>query len=290
MAHLLKSDISNAEFIKNRLLRIYSVLIPCLVLTFIMDSMGSNLTPVLYTDEAYNSGGFLKQLIVTMLLLNQIWFSHLRFGSNGPIWSLSYEVWYYLFAFLLFRLRHLKFPFLLVLLVFIGFKLWLLLPTFLLGIGFYLYKDRLPKFPLWLLAAVPLLILVQWVFGGQFIADKMQNLDWYRLEKLFFSYHFILDNLFCIFLFVFSGVVYQNQRLLTKVPSWFQQVIYWCARRSFSFYIFNYPVLIFVTAVWSHFGNFQDTWINISGLAMVTMIICYMLSPLEFIYQKVKAS
>ncbi len=30
MAHLLRSDLKSSEFIKNRLLRIYSVLIPCL--------------------------------------------------------------------------------------------------------------------------------------------------------------------------------------------------------------------------------------------------------------------
>lgn len=86
----------------NRLTRLYVVLIPALVLTWLLDGLGMWLTgSAIYTGggphqlfkdvrDSLNATTFAGNLLFLQTLYVPV------FGSNGPLWSLSNEFWYYL--------------------------------------------------------------------------------------------------------------------------------------------------------------------------------------------------
>jgi peptidoglycan/LPS O-acetylase OafA/YrhL len=92
------------NYLINRLTRLYVVLIPALVLGVFWDQIGIN---ILKVTELYN--GNLNEAILTFssidrstiftFLGNILFLQEIHttpFGSNGALWSLSYEFWYYL--------------------------------------------------------------------------------------------------------------------------------------------------------------------------------------------------
>lgn len=87
----------------NRFTRLYAVLILALILTFVFDKIGSFInTTGVYTSindlTSLAQGPIfrddLKHLICSALMLQTIVLPPL--GSNGPLWSLANEFWYYI--------------------------------------------------------------------------------------------------------------------------------------------------------------------------------------------------
>ena len=90
------------DYAAHRLARLYSVVVPALILTFALDHIGAHIHPATYHETAH-----MDRLIIRwpihLLFLQEVWFISVQFFSNGPLWSLSYEFWYYAifgFAFL----------------------------------------------------------------------------------------------------------------------------------------------------------------------------------------------
>ncbi len=80
----------------NRAARIYSVALPALVATFALDALGRHLRPGLYDPAwGYSAVHQGRQFGRALVFLNEIWGWRSMPGSNGPFWSLAYEVWYY---------------------------------------------------------------------------------------------------------------------------------------------------------------------------------------------------
>lgn len=86
----------------NRLSRLYAVLIPGLLLGFIWDKTGSSLfaSTGLYTHPLQGFGALIaqKQLTAGAFAGNLFFVQTILcpvFGSNGPLWSLANEFWYY---------------------------------------------------------------------------------------------------------------------------------------------------------------------------------------------------
>ena len=101
-----------AEYAVSRLTRLWVVLIPALVLTLILDKGGMWLTNGAGYDGRYHawilsgpSAAAPPDLSITAFMGNLAFLQTVVtpvFGTNGPLWSLTYEFWYYfLFPFLL---------------------------------------------------------------------------------------------------------------------------------------------------------------------------------------------
>lgn len=77
--------------------RIYSVLIPVMVLTFILDISGSFLYPAIYRNPSIlPQDSFGIRLIANLLSLQGTWGQNMQFGSNPALWSIGYEFTFYL--------------------------------------------------------------------------------------------------------------------------------------------------------------------------------------------------
>ncbi len=93
------------DYALDRFSRIYSVLVPAVLLAVILDLIGAQLFPQHYDLLPHDYYGV--RLAANLLSLQGAWGQGIRFGSNSPLWSIGYEVCYYaLFGLATWRPRH----------------------------------------------------------------------------------------------------------------------------------------------------------------------------------------
>lgn len=171
-----------------RLSRLYSVLGPALLLTALVEAVVRATNPVVAARYVH-APSWVRYLLSAVFGNESGWWSAAP-PINSPLWSLSYEFWYYvLFGLWLYRrtTRHWRWWLALAALV-AGPKILLLLPVWLLGVGArYLPRPALGRALGWLLAGLLLALaglavagLPAWpgavgdrplFMAGQFITD-----------------------------------------------------------------------------------------------------------------------
>ena len=80
------------DFSVARLARLYSVVVPAILLTLFCDTIGIHHNPAGYDLE--RETGIWWRIPAGLLFLTQSW-NHTSLLSNEPFWSLPYEFWYY---------------------------------------------------------------------------------------------------------------------------------------------------------------------------------------------------
>ena len=83
------------EYLVHRFARIYMVTAPAVALTFLFDSFGrlSFGTSGVYGLPVFEAHSNPLLIVSNLLNLQNIYFEH--YGTNGPLWSLACEFWYY---------------------------------------------------------------------------------------------------------------------------------------------------------------------------------------------------
>ena len=123
------------DFWVDRISRVYSVVVPALVFTVIASYLAMRINPAYYLPNwGVDSGRPLLRLGLNLIFMAQSW--NLTFGlfSNTPFWTLSYEVFYYVFYAVTFYLGGIRRGFWLVIVAALaGQHILLLLPLWLLG-------------------------------------------------------------------------------------------------------------------------------------------------------------
>ena len=76
-----------------RLARLYSVVLPALLLTVACDAIGRSIDPLIYDEGVYDHP--VQRVVMSAFFLSQSWGINLASLSNAPFWSLPYEFWYY---------------------------------------------------------------------------------------------------------------------------------------------------------------------------------------------------
>lgn len=124
-----------------RIARLYSILLPALVLTAVLDLAGIYLNPEfdpLLTASYLNLSQF-ENYILSFFMLNNIWGLQQPPGINGPFWSLSYEVFYYvIFGIVFFVKKTYKWTLAITACILAGPSILILFPTWLFG--YFVYK------------------------------------------------------------------------------------------------------------------------------------------------------
>ena len=121
------------EYAINRAARIYSVALPALLLTWTIDIALQTYNPGI-VQSGYQLAHPWKYIPLFLTFTTDFWFLSENAFSNLPYWSLCYEVWYYVvFGIFIFARGHWRWSFSALVLLFMGPKLWLLFPLWLLG-------------------------------------------------------------------------------------------------------------------------------------------------------------
>lgn len=236
------------QYLVDRFSRLYSVVLPALVFTFLIDFIGKHLNPQYYLSQIAPDHQFLRFLL-NASFLQQIWGLCTKPSSNGPFWSISYEFWYYIlfWVFSYFdgvkRIIGLVFICLLV-----GVKILLLWPVWIFGVVAYNYSAKFTlsgKKAMFLFITTLIAILILsfvWEFS------VFENKFVFGAAPLYFSSRFVFDWVYgaLIAINIFSlNVISKN----FAAPEFLNRVVKYLSSITFSLYLFHLPILIFIGAV-----------------------------------------
>lgn len=262
----------------SRLARLYSVVVPALVLTVLLDVAGAQLDPSLYTGRWYEFDQPLLRVAAALSFTNELWFSYTRPFSNGPFWSLGYEAWYYvLFAAAHFLRGRTRLVAVSAVCLVIGPKILLLLPVWWMGVWAY---RRLHEVRIGVLHA---LVLFVGSFGAYLLfrlaggPDRLLDLtgEWLGTEvlhdQLSWSRRFLASYVIgaCVAIhFVGAAALAQH---LKRVPRVLERPIRHAAGFTFSLYLLHYPLLQFFSALVPAAGmeSHRAAFVALGSLAVV---------------------
>lgn len=235
-----------------RATRLYSVAIPAIVVTLVLDRIGLAIAPEHYASLQFFDGpGRWTEILASLAFLNEVWRAHVVVGSNEAYWSLGFEAAYYV-AFCAVFLRSLagRIAFLVLWLAVFGPLVAAYGLLWLMGVWLYdVVSDpaklgQIPKPFAWIFIASPLVypVLKYVVFppvGSAFHAYDV------RLTIIAWCYAALLATAFALHI---AGVATVLGRCDWIGPR-SERAVRWLAGATFTVYLMHQPLIIFLSAV-----------------------------------------
>ena len=274
---------SLAHYLVARLGRLWSIVIPAILLTFILENIVRY-----FFDQSLSFNRppdtTIRQFLSSLFFVNQIWFLTDTPGLNPPFWSLGYEFIYYVFFGFAFYFQGWKRLFLMGTVVAIaGPKIVIFMPIWLLGaVAYHLTKLRFRPAIGWTAWLGSLMALI-FYYGLDIKTiinlaapsiEPFSNGVW-TTKELATHYTFALIVFFNIFGFNIIGANFSNA--VTK----FEPLIKGLAYYSFSLYLYHYPLLFFFRSFSASLAedpsNSIGQWWQIGIMYIGTLSCCYIL-------------
>ena len=246
-------------YISSRLARLWSVLIPALALTYLVNLVGERMNPVPYWIMPDSSTW---HLLPSALFVNELWFHSITPLSDIPAWSIGFEFWYYiLFAAIIFAPVNWRFIAVSVVAVIAGPRILLLLPIWLLGVAVYRLGRRrhVSGMAAWTCFAMPLVIigsmmLAHWnkaliAYGENLIGADPPWGKWIWSADWLWAY---LVGLLTAVHFYGAWCLHDRiEHILVR----FRSIIEFAAGLTLSIYLFHFPLMTMASAAlnkWPH--------------------------------------
>lgn len=245
------------DYALSRLARLWSVVLPALAITLVLDRTGAMLNPAAYNAWWNASDGALWRMLSAATFTNELWFSHVRVLSNGPFWSLGYEFWFYvLFAAWTFLHGRRRVVVLAALCLLIGPKILLLSPAWVLGVVVQRHRGALPPKAAILLFALPIALYALFRASGTPALLYALTVEGLGQEAVLQRLHFSDEFLSSLILGPLVAAHFLGARALTGVLERglgaAERLIRPLAAATFAIYLVHYPLLRFVRAVWTY--------------------------------------
>ncbi len=245
---------SAVSYWASRLSRVWSLAVPVILLTPMLDLVGEAMLPAIYDGYTTHDHALLRG-VTSVFFLNEVWSVSIMCFSNIAYWSLNYEVSYYLlFALYAFGEARRRWWWIGLASLLIGPKILLLAPIWLLGVVIYHWRwpQQMPESLGWLCvaASVALFAVLEYFQLTEVVAAQMKaalGAHWFR--ELNYSRWFPTDYLLALAVFLnFIGVrrvVFRIAPLLHAV----ERPVRAAAAYTFSLYILHQPLLYFYAAL-----------------------------------------
>jgi peptidoglycan/LPS O-acetylase OafA/YrhL len=251
-----------------RLARLYSVVIPAILLTIVVQYVGKIVNPQYYL--ALDRGHEPLRWAMTGAFVQNVWFLSASPATNTPFWSLSYEFAYYaLFGAAVFaRTTSWRIFLLLAIAAVAGPNIILLFPCWLAGALVCAFPLKAPA----RLAILGFTLATAAALLAAFYLPEYPAQIGYR--PLFFSGAFLTDWLLALLI---AAAIWCFAAAFPAEwpPNWLRRVIRYGADHTFSLYLYHYPLIIFVAAIWS--ARFNAYSIALFALAVVTAVFLFSL-------------
>lgn len=234
------------RFIVNRLARLWSVLIPSLVISGIAAVVVAKRADIMFAPAITKPGPFLRAVFSNVFFLGQNWFFDSPAPFNEPVWSLNYEAWYYaVFAAFIFAPSRWRWHAAALAVLLAGPAIIALMPCWLLGTWLYRRRDRLtmPAALAYLLFAV--CIVLYWAFSAMDVSEHCRT--WLSTVTGNHSYR-LRGSTRCVGDFIeaclFSGTIIgvRSMPALNRGFAVSGSVFRTASSRTFSLYIYHIPV------------------------------------------------
>ena len=270
-------------YLVNRLTRLQLVLLPALVLGAVWDRIGMWIPQA----AAFYYGGLYKYYVPSVALRSTapVFFGNLFFlqsvlspvfGSNGPLWSLSYEFWYYIL-----------FPALML-----AAGSWAGVRTRFLYVG-------LAVFLFWFIGPQISLYFLVWLAGA--LAGHLHRVEWLRMPRvlafvsmatglLFFGVlawnraypiasatlaDYLIGCMFALWIYM----LIQGSR--EDVSSAYAKTARTLSGFSYTLYLIHFPVLLLLRGLLDPKGNWQPDLKHLLyalGIALLMLIYAYIVA------------
>lgn len=251
-----KKEKTLREYFSSRFARLYSVTAPALILTVVVDYLGSHINYAIYNGWWLQTDNPAWRFIANFFFVNELWYLSVRPFSNGPFWSLGYEFWYYVIFAAAWYLKHpSRYLLIAAICLLIGPKILILFPIWLLGvavyfkikhrpvgepIGWFMFIGSLAAYAAFRKLGYPHL-LHEWLVSSLGPTIVYEKLNW--------SQYFLSSYITGILVAVhFIGVASIAPRL-AKILAFFEKPVRYLAGYTFAIYLFHYPLLHFFAAV-----------------------------------------
>lgn len=284
---------NNSDFFISRFSRLYSVVLPALVLTLLLDHLGQQINPAAYASPPYQSDNPAWRLFSNLFFLNELWFNSIRPFSNGPFWSIGYEFWYYVIFAMFYYFQGSKRLLLCIISCLIaGPKILLLFPIWLSGLAVYKIckeKEIRADFGLVLFIASLVFYLIVLKFN---IHNYLNNLSSQLLpqeinKELGYSSGFLSKYLIgiivCINFIGFHGISKKPLSILIK----FKEPITIISSFTFAIYLLHFPILNFISAILEDIPNsLPKSFIIISSTLIIIFLLGNITEKQKYNYRK----
>lgn len=242
-----KKHTSIQDYSIARFTRIYSVAIPVIFITVALDMIGIALNPELYTG-LYQYDKLYIYIPFHLLFLGEIWTISEQPFTVQPYWSLGYEVWYYVFfVFFSFFVGVKRIILCSLLLLFLGYKLLLLLPIWLSGVYLFrfinVYKLNQLTALFLFFGTIILVILFEALNIDKFLLNLSIESWPFPQLPLGSARHYFADYAMCIL--VLTNFYAAWHLKMDKIKE-FKKFIVAPAQYTFTLYLLHAPVMIFL--------------------------------------------
>ena len=238
------------SYLVARCSRIYSVALVAVVLTLVADKIGSSWNAAYYDSLDFYVPASLGSALQYLTFTNQLWFSHVIYGTDEPYWSLGFEVWYYvLFALAVFLPSRARIAAITLWLFICGPKIAAYLPLWLIGVAAYgAYSSYAPKWRRATACAVyvstfPLYAAICFVLSKQ--TGNMYTTYDLLQEILNLGYFTAIGLLVAVNILAFDAVAGPRPVLGAKAA----KTLRWLAGASFTLYLMHQPLLIMISSL-----------------------------------------
>jgi peptidoglycan/LPS O-acetylase OafA/YrhL len=252
MAYAVDSKEKDAgTYALNRAARLYSVVLPSLVITFFLCALGHHVFPQIggigWGDQSL--GAYARAITFT----NELWSGNYTPGNNIPYWSLGYEPWYYLaFGLFSFMPGYRGKVGSIMTMVLAGPRIALMAPTWIMGVLAYnatkkwKMNDR-PAFVGWLLTTLSLISIA-------LIAIALSVHYGFHLKGSFErgtkdGLLYIIDYGVGILLSLNFMFFRWSSKMWSGICQKCGSVIRWMAGATFTLYLTHFPVGIFIVVL-----------------------------------------
>lgn len=265
-----------SDYAASRLSRVFSVVIPALLLTPLLDAVGRQLYPAMYD---YPFDRFALRMAGCALMLNEAWLVSITYFSNVPYWSIAFEFWYYvLFGLVVFCRGRWRLVAVVGLLAVLGPKLLLLLPVWWSGVWLYRWRWLLQRSAgfSWCLVVLGSAGIVLTHALGVYasLADLTEaHLGGRLFQQLTFARFFVGDYLLCALVFMqFAGVRNLADRFAPLLLP-LERPVRFVAGYTFTLYLLHQPLFLFWSSVLRGNPQGHGFWWAVTGLTALSVLL-----------------
>lgn len=272
-----KRDLSH--YIQARISRLYSIALPSLIITLIVQFFVKYSNVNLYNQ--YSQKNTIFKYLSSLFFSNEVWFFSSAPSFNGPYWSLGYEFWYYvIYGLFIFRYNRASALMVVLACFFIGPKVLIMMPIWLFGVVACYFKDKL-KINTKL--AILYIIISFAVFS--FLFSHLNGFPFnIGYKPWFYSGQFITDYILGIIMSIIILLIPNSNVFNIKANSKGFKNFRMIADLTFPIYLFHFPFLILFKSIHFRVNDFHQFIIAVFSVICLCSLIGYFFNQTRPMY------